>query len=176
MASILILGGVWTWQGQQPDVEGAQTTRAIPRAGFAAPGFTLETLDGETRTLSDLQGQVVIVNLWATWCPPCRAEMPALERVWQEYRDDGLLVLAINQRESANRVRAFVDELGLTFPVLLDRDGAVGFRYQLRAYPTTFFIDRDGIIRDVVLGGPMSEALIASKVSELISQATGVEE
>jgi peroxiredoxin len=94
--------------------------------------------------------------------------MPALEQVWSDYRDQGLVILAVDQREPLATVDAFAQELGLTFPILLDRDGAVGARYQLRAYPTTFFIGRDGVIRDLILGGPMSEALIASTVVEML--------
>ena len=176
MVGVLLLGGAWTWWGRVPFAGRNVSAGAVPQIGFTAPDFTLETLDGGTVTLSELRGQVVVINLWATWCPPCRAEMPALERVWNQYRDDGLTVLAVNQQERASRVRAFVEELGLTFPVLLDRNGTVGARYRLRALPTTFFIGRDGVIRDVVLGGPMSEALIASKVSGLLPGPVGVEE
>lgn len=170
MVAVLFLGGAWTWQGRQPDAEGGLSVGSAPQVGFTAPDFTLETLKGGTETLSELRGQVVVINLWATWCPPCRAEMPALERVWNEYRDDGLVILAVNEQEASSRVGAFVEELGLTFPVLLDRDGGVGARYRLRAYPTTLFVGRDGVISDVVLGGPMSEALIASKVSGLLEE------
>lgn len=170
MAGVLLLGGAWAWWGRVPYVEGNVIAGSAPQAGFTAPDFTLETLDDGKVTLSELQGQVVVINLWATWCPPCRSEMPALERVWNEYRDDGLVMLAVNQREAPSRVSAFVDEFGLTFPVLLDRDGGVGARYHLRAYPTTFFVGRDGVIRDVVLGGPMPEALVASKVRKLLEE------
>ncbi|MFC2030039.1 TlpA disulfide reductase family protein [Chloroflexota bacterium] len=176
IVGVMLLGGAWTWRGRVPYAEGEMTAAAVPQTGFTAPDFALDTLDGGTVTLSELRGQVVVINLWATWCPPCRAEMPAIERVWNEYRDDGLVVLAVNQREAPSRVGAFVEELGLTFPVLLDRDGGVGARYKLRAYPTTFFIDREGVIRDVVLGGPMPEELIASKVSKLLSVPVGVKE
>lgn len=170
MVAVLLLGGAWTWRGREPHAKVDGIDGSAPQAGFTAPDFALELLDGETVTLSELQGQVVVINLWATWCPPCRAEMPALERVWNEYRDEGLVILAVNQREAPSRVRAFVEESGLTFPVLLDLDGAVGARYRLRAYPTTFFLGRDGVIRDLVLGGPMSEALVASKVSGLLEE------
>jgi thiol-disulfide isomerase/thioredoxin len=130
----------------------------------------LEGLQGGATTLSQLGGQVVVVNLWATWCPPCRAEMPALERVWRQYRDQGLVILAANQQESTARVATFVEQYDLTFPVLLDREGSVGSLYRLRAYPTTYFIGRDGIIHKVVIGGPMSEALIASSVAKLLAE------
>jgi cytochrome c biogenesis protein CcmG/thiol:disulfide interchange protein DsbE len=93
-----------------------------------------------------------------------------LERVWRQYRDDGLVVLGVNQRESPERVQAFVSELGLTFPILLDRDGSVGATYRMRALPTTFFIGRDGEIREVVVGGPLAEGLIVSKITALLGE------
>jgi cytochrome c-type biogenesis protein len=143
---------------------------ATPKVGFAAPDFTLETLDGEMVTLSDLRRQVLVINLWATWCIPCRAEMPALEQVWNDFRDQGLVVLTVNQGESAARVGAFVDDQGWALPVLLDPDSTLSTLYQLRGYPTTFFIDRDGIIQEVVFGGEMDEPTIAGKVSALLEE------
>jgi peroxiredoxin len=96
--------------------------------------------------------------------------MPALERVWKQYADQGLVVLAVNQREAPERVRSFAQELALTFPILLDRDGAVATRYGMRALPTTFFLGRDGRVRDVIVGGPLAEALIASHVVSLLEE------
>ena len=168
MAVVFVLGGVWTWWGRVP--EGASRTGVAPQSGFRAPDFALDTLEGRRVRLSDLRGQVVLVNLWATWCGPCRAEMPALERVWQAYRDQGLVVLAVNQREAPERVQDFVAELGLTFSVLLDRNGSVGTSYRMRALPTTFFVGRDGAIRDSVVGGPLAEAFIASKVLAMLEE------
>jgi peroxiredoxin len=96
--------------------------------------------------------------------------MPALERVWQQYRDQGLVVLAVNQREAPQRVQEFAAQHGLTFPILLDRDGSVAASYRMRALPTTFFIGRDGAIQDAVVGGPLSEALVASKVLTMLEE------
>jgi len=143
-----------------------------PRAGFPAPDFTLDTTDGRTMTLSDLRGQVVIVNLWASWCPPCRAEMPAIEQVYQANKAQGLEVLAVNvtSQDSEAAAAQFAQDFGLTFPILLDRDGAVSRRYQLQAFPTTYFIDRQGIISAVVPGGPMKASLIQSKIADLLEE------
>lgn len=115
----------------------------------------------------------MVVNLWTSWCPPCRAEMPAIENVYQANKERGLEVLAVNStyQDSETSAAAFVQELGLTFPILLDRDGSVSNRYQLRALPTTYFIDRQGTIRSVVPGGPMSESLIQSKIADLLAEA-----
>ena len=143
-----------------------------PRQGFSAPEFTLDLLGGGQVTLTDLRGQVVMVNLWASWCLPCRAEMPAIENVYRAYKDRGLVVLAVNTtyQDSEAEAAAFVRTYGLTFSVPLDRTGGVSARYQLRALPSTFFIDRRGVIRTVIIGGPMSEATLQSKVEELLNE------
>jgi cytochrome c biogenesis protein CcmG/thiol:disulfide interchange protein DsbE len=127
---------------------------------------------GEIR-LSNLRGTALVVNLWATWCPPCRAEMPALENVYGRYKTKGLEILAVNMtsQDSEQAATAFAKELGLTFPVLFDRTGLVGNIYQLRAFPTTFFVDPEGIIQEVVVGGPMSEVTIESIVERLLQEA-----
>lgn len=170
---VLALGVAWTFASRAPV---ATTTGGAPppspREGFSAPDFTLDSLDGGQTTLSDLRGQIVLVNLWASWCLPCRAEMPAIERVYRSYKDLGLEVLAVNatNQDSVDAAMAFVQERGLTFPVLLDRTGSTSAAYNLRGLPSSFFIDRQGVIRSVVIGGPMSEALIQSKVESLLKE------
>lgn len=139
-----------------------------PRAGAPAPAFQAQTLDGPPVSLDDLRGQAVVLNLWATWCPPCRAEMPALERISARYAGDGLVILALNQGENPDTVRAFVEEHDLTFTIALDPREQIGRLYELQAYPTTFFIGRDGVIREVVSGGPMPEALVEDQVKRLL--------
>ncbi len=163
----------WIWLSFVPATATTGGLIPSPREGFLAPDFTLDTLDGSQITLSDLRGKVVIVNLWTSWCPPCRAEMPAIENVYQANKEQGLEVLAVNStfQDSEANAAAFIQEMGLTFPILLDRDGGVSNRYQLRALPTTYFIDRQGVIRSVVPGGPMSESLIQSKVADLLAEA-----
>lgn len=115
--------------------------------GAPAPDLTAETVDGRRVSLVDLRGQVVVLNFWATWCAPCRDEMPALEARYEKYKDQGLVVLAIDFDEPADDVRAFADQLGLTFPVLLDPGATIQQLYRVRGYPTTYFVDRDGTIR-----------------------------
>lgn len=141
-----------------------------PHQGFLAPDFTLETLDGETITLSELRGQPILVNLWASWCPPCRQEMPAMQRMYEEFSAQGFTILAVNTtfQDNLTDTQAFVSEFGLTFPILLDRDGQVSDRYNLRALPSSFFIDRDGVIQEVVIGGPMAEALLRTRIERLL--------
>jgi peroxiredoxin len=171
MALLLVLGAAWIVLSRVPgDVAAVRDDRSsLPREGFTAPDFTLETLDGQTMTLSDLPGQVVLINFWATWCPPCRAEMPAIQQVHEQYSDQGFVVLAVNLQERDAQVTAFIDQMELTFPVLMDRDGDVANRYLVRSIPTTFFVDRSGVIQDVVVGGPMPHAFIESKVTALLT-------
>ena len=167
---VLILGFAWILFSA--DRAGTSTSGLIPapQQGFLAPDFELKTTEGETIKLSDLSGQAVLVNLWATWCPPCRAEMPAIEKVYTEYKDQGLVVLAVNMtyQDTFANIPPFIVEYGLTFPVLLDETGSVGTAYQLRSLPSSFFIDRDGIVSEVVIGGPMAEALLRTRVEEIL--------
>jgi peroxiredoxin len=169
-AILLILGLAWILISA--DRSGTSTAGQIPapQEGFLAPDFELETTTGETVKLSDLRGQAVLVNLWATWCPPCRAEMPAIERIHNEYQDDGLVVLAVNMtyQDAFSDIAPFVEEYNLTFPILLDKTNSVGSAYQLRSLPSSFFIDRDGIIQEVIIGGPMAEALLRTRVEEIL--------
>jgi len=172
--SIVVLSAVWMYVSRVPTSSAGPAAPPNPQIGFVAPDFTLDTNDGKTITLSELRGKVVLINLWASWCPPCRAEMPALDRVYRKYREAGFVVLAVNTtyQDSEADARAFAQNLGLTFPILFDRDGATSRRYRLQALPTSFFVGRDGMIRDVVLGGPMNEALIASRVEGLLVEGS----
>lgn len=167
---VLVLGGAWI--ALSADRDGSATAGLIPapQAGFLAPDFSLSTPDGETVTLSDLRGQAVLLNLWATWCPPCRAEMPAIQALYEEYRDQGFAVLAVNTtyQDDPTAVRPFFEQNGLTFTLLLDESGSVASAYALRSLPSSFFIDRRGIIREVVIGGPMSEALLRTRIEAIL--------
>lgn len=122
---------------------GLQQVAAI---GAPAPDFSLPDLNGETVTLSDLRGRPVLVNFWATWCPPCIEEAPALETLHQRY-GDRLAILGVDHLEAAPAVAQFRERFGLTYPLLLDRNGAVGERYSVRALPETWFIDAGGTAR-----------------------------
>jgi len=116
-----------------------------PKTRLPAPGFSLENLHGEAISLCDFQGQVVILHFWATWCAPCRQELPLLDTFWQKYRKQGLTVLAINiDRGDAASVSRLVEQLRLDVPVLLDPQAAARLRYEVVALPQTYFIGRDG--------------------------------
>jgi peroxiredoxin len=164
---------MWTVSSRLPGAVGAPLSSSPgPREAFFAPDFTLDTLQGERVKLSDLRGKIVVVNFWTTWCPPCRAETPALETSYESYKDAGVTVLGVNltNQDTLKDVESFVQEFGLTYPILLDRDGTVGLLYQLNGLPTTFFINREGVIRTVVVGGPMSETFIRSKIEALLKE------
>ncbi|WP_338469358.1 TlpA disulfide reductase family protein [Niallia sp. XMNu-256] len=113
--------------------------------GEKAPDFELKTLSGETVKLSDYRGKKVLINFWATWCPPCKEEMPDMEKFYQENRED-VVILAVNIDPQFN-VKQFVSDMGVTFPILLDEKDEVNFQYQVLTIPTTYFIDQEGIIR-----------------------------
>ncbi len=168
----LILGAAWIAVSRVETPPGGSSAPPSPQVGFTAPGFTLDSLAGQPLTLSDLRGKVVVLNLWASWCPPCRAEMPALNAVYEKFRDRRLTVLGVNTtyQDDEASARAAIQDWGVTFPIVFDRDGAASRQYRVQAMPTTFFIGRDGVIRDIVFGGPLSEALIASKIEKLMSE------
>jgi peroxiredoxin len=172
MSVVLALSAIWIWISSVPASATTAGEIPSPHEGFIAPEFSLGSLEGAEYNLSDLRGEVVVLNLWASWCPPCRAEMPAMQRVYEAHREQGLEILAVNTtyQDSVAAAQAFAEEFGLSFPLLLDRDGSVGSAYQLRALPTTFFIDRQGIIRRVILGGPISEATLQVEVETLLAE------
>jgi peroxiredoxin len=130
-----------------------QQRQGAGRTGFPAPDFSLRDLAGRTHRLSDFRGKVVFLNLWATWCPPCRMEMPSMERLHQRLRGKDFVLLAVSEDESgATAVQPFVQEMGLTFPILLDTEGTVPPRYGVTGYPETFLIDRDGRVVHHTIG------------------------
>ncbi len=167
---ILILGFVWILVSADPSGMSSAGNISAPQQGFPAPDFALKTPQGETVRLADLRGQAVLVNLWATWCPPCRAEMQTIETIYDEYKDQGFTVLGVNMtyQDEPLKVIPFVNEQKLTFPILLDETGEMASAYQLKSLPSSFFIDRAGFIDEVVIGGPMSEALLRTRVEKIL--------
>lgn len=135
---------------------GSERPQQPPRvlsAGSIAPDFTLENMRGEQVSLSQLRGKVVIVNFWATWCPPCKAEMPSMEALHQTFKDDDLVLLAINvEKEGRKAVARFLQESPYSFPILLDTDSSVQNLYGVFQYPESFIIDRNGVIVKKVIG------------------------
>ena len=140
-----------------------------PLADHPAPDFMLTSLAGTKVALSDLKGQVLLINVWATWCPPCRVEMPTIQAAYEQYHDQGFTVLAVNLQEDQSAVAAFMREHQLTFPALLDSDGQISRTYQAVSLPSSFFVDRRGVIR-AVYHGPMPRSIIAGTVEQLLRE------
>lgn len=135
----------------------------------SAANFSLPDIDGDPHALQDYRGKVIMLNFWASWCPPCRREMPSMERLYQKFSEQGLVVIAVNQWEDPDLVFEFTGRLSLepTFPILLDRESKVSEQYGVKGLPTTFLIDRDGKLRYRAMGGrdfdhPEVESLIES--------------
>ena len=170
--AILLLAALWVAWGRTDPQAVTQGQVPAPQLGFLAPDFTLPALDGGQVALRDLRGQVVVLNFWASWCPPCRAEMPALAHVAQDYAPKGVTVLAVHATasDSPQAARRFLEELGITLPVALDTEGQVVQTYRIGAFPTTFFVDTQGVIRDIVVGGPLSEASLRARLDALLQE------
>ena len=144
---------------------GSTTEGAKP--GALAPDFTISSLDGQSISLSDLRGKPVVLNFWTTWCRPCVAEMPHLQEVFEERSSEELSMFLINIGESSSTAKQFVQDHGLSIPVLLDSSGNVATNYEVRYIPTTFFIDRDGIIQAVKVGAFSSKTEIEMRLQSI---------
>ena len=161
-----------------PDVEVA------PEEGAMAPNFLLEDLGGGEIRLSDLRGRPLIINFWATWCAPCRKEMPQFVQAYDRYKSEGLEIVAVNLQEGKSIASRFADDYGMDFKVAVDRDGEVGDQYHLLGLPTTYFVGRDGVIRSVFTGPFESEergtkvqgAIGSSELQDRIEEIMATEE
>ncbi len=138
-----------------------------PKVGMEAPDFSATGIDQQTITLAEFHGKPVVLNFWATWCGPCSAEMPNIEKVYQQHTGD-VVFLAVNQGENKDSVAGYADLYRLHFPILLDPHQQVGDRYRIQALPTTVFIDAKGIIREIHIGGPMSTDYIEGQIKKLV--------
>lgn len=141
----------------------------LPRARLSAPNFTLPDLKQANVRLSDYRGKLVLLNFWASFCVPCRKEMPALEDLWQRYHDKGLVILALSaDRDNLKRVEMFINEGHYSFPILLDTAGVVRKNYEIRALPTSYLIGRDGKFIGRVIGGRDWDGTQGRKMIELL--------
>ncbi len=135
------------------DNQSLSVKRGWPRIGAPSPPFTLNDLNGKPVSLSEYNGQVVLLNFWATWCGPCRVEMPAMESLYQEMKSQGLVILAVSvDAQGTSVTRPFQEAMGLTFPILHDPDYEVGLAYGARTLPITYLLDRQGVIQHRVFG------------------------
>ena len=163
----VLLGVVVLWSS--PDNPTTTNRQLPPTVGSPAGDFTLRGLDGQVYDLSDLKGTPVVINFWATWCPPCKEEMPLLEEYARKYPDQ-MVILGVDYQEKEDVVRAYKEEVGVTFPILLDRTGSVADTYYVRNFPMTFFVDTEGMIRAQHLG------LLTEDLLVRYLQTIGIEE
>ncbi|MBI4527946.1 MAG: TlpA family protein disulfide reductase [Deltaproteobacteria bacterium] len=177
--ALVKIGGslVQRQRGPAPAVEEYSRKLALerPTPKIPAPDFVLENASGQKVTLQSFRGKVVFLNFWATWCFPCRREMPTMEKIYRQFRDRGLEVAAVNYKENREEVQRFFSDLGLSFTSLLDPDGAVSDQYGAWSIPLSFFIDRKGDIVAKVVGyriwdSPESSAFFSELLDEGLSQ------
>ena len=185
LAIAVIVGAIWWLENRRDEGRSSSGEEYGPRnlaaalvppgmgvgteEGKLAPNFLLETLDGKEMRLSDLREQAVVINFWATWCRPCRKEIPELVAAYNSYRERGLVILGVNLQEGKGIVRPFAEEFGMNFPVLIDRDGEVGDEFRILGLPTTYFVDRGGVVRSVFTG-PFIERGQGSNVQGAIEE------
>lgn len=178
LVGLAILGIVWYFDSP----EGAGSSQAItltaaatgpaPKVGKEAPDFRVQALDGQYYQLSDFRGQPVWINFWASWCPPCRAENPDIQAVYEANRANGLVVLGVAIGEEDGAVRGYVERTGLTYLNGLDRGTDIAASYRIVGIPTHFFVDRDGILREWRIGS-MSKKTMEKNVDKIMVAAAG---
>lgn len=163
VTSAIVLLMVALWAGYLllwPNPGASAAGLGVPN-GKPAPDFELKTVEGKAIKLSDLKGKAVMINFFATWCPPCRAEMPTLQEVYKQYEAQGFVVLAVDLNEPEVAIRSFRDSLGLTFPIVVDKDDKVSRMYDIVPLPTSYFVDKKGIVHTKWTGEIRKEQLEA---------------
>jgi len=170
------------------DLHAGLVTDSLPvkaEVGALAPDFLLESVDGDETRLSDFRGNPVVLNFWATWCRPCRQEMPLLVDAAADHDASGLVVIGLNLQEGKALIEPFAEDYGIDFPLLVDRDGEVGDRYRLLGLPTTVFIDSDGTIQSIYAGpledeendeqvqGAIGSTELEERIQLILPEATG---
>ncbi len=155
----LLVGSVWA-MGSRP-----------PAAGMPASEFSLMDLDGKSHKLEQYRGKIVLLNFWATWCKPCTTEMPAMQTVYDQLREKGFVVLAVNELEDERKVREHIEVYKHTFPVLLDQENKVANQYGVFGLPVSVFIDQNGVVQEYIKGGLLTEAKIQDIVARIQAAA-----
>ncbi len=147
---------------------GPEEYSSIPMSvEYDAPKLELANLAGETESLADYEGQVVLVNLWATWCPPCKAELPVLQQYYEDHAAEGFVIIGIDFGEPAATVESFMQTANLTYPIWIDEESESGMAFNSFSLPTSFVIDRDGVVR-LAWSGAISQAMLEKHVTPVI--------
>jgi cytochrome c biogenesis protein CcmG, thiol:disulfide interchange protein DsbE len=177
LLGLLVLSGVWIATGR----DAAPVTNVTEVTPYDAPDFTLPTLDGDSLSLADLRGRVVLLNFWATWCEPCKEETPALEAAYRQLKDEGLVIVGVdlfNTERSNQRgledVRRFVAQYDVTYPIVLDETGGASQSFGVAPIPTSIFVDRDGKVRYIRIG-PLGTADVESVFRRLQREAASAQ-
>lgn len=164
-----LMGGAWIFVSKEEVKEpNILTLTEAPIVGHLAPDFTLQTPIGESVTLSELRGQPVVLNFWASWCGPCRVEMPFFQRTQMKYNGK-TAVIGVNQGESANIVQEFGVRQAISYPLLVDDDNAVNLAYNVHSLPTTIFIDPDGVVQEVIVG-IVNQAVLENRIEGMMRE------
>lgn len=149
---------------------GLRQAQAGPRSQGPAPDFTLTTFDGNQVTLSELRGQVVVINFWASWCPPCRDEAAYLEATWREYQDQGVVFIGIDYADTDTEALAYIAEFDITYPNGPDLGTRISQAYRIQGVPETFYVAKDGSLRGVKIG-PLAPPELDDRLHELLAEA-----
>ncbi len=160
-AVVLALLGLLAW--------GLIKVRAGPLQSGLAPDFTLTSFDGQTVTLSELHGQVVVINFWASWCPPCREEAAYLEQTWRKYQDNGVVFIGVDYVDTEKEALAYIDEFDLTYLNGPDVATRISQAYNIQGVPETFFVAKNGELRGVHIG-PLYPPQLEEKIDELLAE------
>ncbi len=162
--TMVITGLAWTLLTPVLFPTALAGSEAVPHPGFKAPDFSLQRPAGENVTLSELQGDPVLVFLWASWCSICKATMPDLEAVYQDYQSQGFRILAVNvaYQDDQNAAEAYFNSMSYSYTMLLDLDGSVAKKYRVHALPTAVLVAPDGTVTKVVIGGGLNRATLSA--------------
>ena len=148
---------------------GLKKTRSGPLEKGMAPEFTLTSFNGETLTLSELRGQVVVINFWASWCPPCREEAPYLEQTWRNYKDRGVVLIGVDYLDTETEALAYIEEFEITYFNGPDLGTRISQAYNLQGVPETFYIGKNGEIRGIKIG-PLVPPELDQKIEALLAE------
>lgn len=176
---VALIGAAMYLQGTLPGVNtfAPQNTPAallapmgdVVKEGSPAPDITVSTPDGKTLTLSEFRGKPVMLNFWASWCGPCTAEMKNIEAVYQKHSNDDFIILAVNQGEGYDTIKGFGELWKLNFRLVRDDGDNAARAYRVRALPTTVFVDKDGNVSEIHIGGPMTQEFIEKRVNDMLA-------